>query len=55
MIEKKYKIEDIGAKKFVISKFLKYIMVDSKIIVNQVEELQVLIHELHAEGCFIIE
>ncbi|KAH7538316.1 hypothetical protein FEM48_Zijuj03G0186700 [Ziziphus jujuba var. spinosa] len=38
MLEKKYKTEDVGAKKFVIGKFLKFIMVDSKTVVKQVEE-----------------
>ena len=50
-LEKKYKIEDASAKKFVIAKFLKYIMVDTKTVMKQVEELQILIHELHLEGC----
>ena len=55
MLEKKYKTEDAGAKKFVIGKFLKYNMDDTKTVIKQVEEIQVLIHELHAEGCAISE
>ena len=55
MLEKKYKTEDAGAKKFVIGKFLKYNMVDTKIVIKQVEEIQVLIHELHADACAISE
>ena len=55
MLEKKYKTEDDGAKKFVIGKFLKYNMADTKTVIKQVEEIQVLIHELHAEGCAISE
>ena len=55
MLEKKYKTEDAGAKKFVIGKFLKYNMVDTKTVIKQVEEIQVLIHELHAEACAISE
>ena len=54
-LRKKYKTEDAGATKFVIGKFLKYIMVDTKTVMKQVEELQVLIHELHLEGCSINE
>ena len=54
-LEKKYKTEDASAKKFVIGKFIKYIMVDTKTVMKQVEELQVLIHELHLEGCSINE
>ena len=55
MLEKNYKTEDAGAKKFVIGKFLKYNMADTKTVIKQVEEIQVLIHELHAEGCAISE
>ncbi|XP_016651037.1 PREDICTED: uncharacterized protein LOC107881548 [Prunus mume] len=55
LLEKKYKTEDAGAKKFVIGKFLKYAMVDSKTVIKQVEELQILIHDLLAEGCSINE
>ena len=55
MLEKKYKTEDDGAKKFVIGKFLEYNMVDTKTVIKQVKEIQVLIHELHAEACAISE
>ena len=55
MLEKKYKTEDARAKNLVIGKFLKYNMVDTKTVIKQVEEIQVLIHELHAEGCAISE
>ncbi|XP_070681189.1 uncharacterized protein [Malus domestica] len=52
-LEKKYKIDDAGSKKFVIGKFLKYTMVDSKSVVSQVKEIQK--YELHSEGCEISE
>ena len=35
-LDRKYKIEDVGAKKFVIGCFLNYKMVDSKTVVSQV-------------------
>ena len=38
-----------------IGKFLKYNMVDTKTVIKQVEEIQVLIHEFHAEACAISE
>ncbi|VVA26471.1 PREDICTED: UBN2_2 domain-containing [Prunus dulcis] len=38
-LEKKYKTEDAGSKNFVVGKFLDFKMVDSKPIVNQVEDL----------------
>ena len=35
-VDKKYKIEDTGTKKFIIGRFLEYKMVDSKTVINQV-------------------
>ena len=49
-LEKKYKTEDVGMKKFIVAKFLDYKMIDSKTVVTQVQELQVIIHDLLAEG-----
>ena len=49
-LEKKYKTEDAGMKKFIVAKFLDYKMIDSKTVVTQVQELQVVIHDLLAEG-----
>ena len=37
-LDKKYKTEDAGAKKFVVGRFLDYKMVDSKTVVSQVQE-----------------
>ena len=48
----KYKTEDVGAKKLFMGHFLNYKMVDSKTVVNQVQELQVILHEIHVEGNF---
>ncbi|XP_070053166.1 uncharacterized protein [Nicotiana tomentosiformis] len=49
-LEKKYKTENAGLKKFIAAKYLDYKMVDSKSIIIQVQELQVIIHDLLAEG-----
>ncbi|CAL2228229.1 unnamed protein product [Prunus armeniaca] len=54
-LEKKYKTEDAGSKKFVIGRFLDFKMVDSKHVVKQVEDLQKIIHEILAEGMKINE
>uniref|UniRef100_A0A1S4BS89 Retrovirus-related Pol polyprotein from transposon TNT 1-94-like beta-barrel domain-containing protein n=1 Tax=Nicotiana tabacum TaxID=4097 RepID=A0A1S4BS89_TOBAC len=54
-LEKKYKTEDGGSKKFVAAKFLDYKMVDSKPVITQVQELQVIIHDLLTEGLVINE
>jgi len=42
-------------KKFIAAKFLDYKMVDSKSVITQVQELQVIIHDLLAEGLAINE
>ncbi|XP_057463836.1 uncharacterized protein LOC130753677 [Actinidia eriantha] len=54
-LDKKYKIEDAGIKKFVVGKFFEFLMVDSKTIISQVQELQVLLHEIHVEGMSLSE
>jgi len=53
-LEKKYKIEDVGLKKFVGAKFLDYKMVDSRLVITQVQELQVVIHNLLVEGIICV-
>ncbi|KAL8132042.1 hypothetical protein AgCh_007799 [Apium graveolens] len=54
-LEHKYKTEDAGAKKWIVGRFLDYKMADSKTVVSQVQELQVIIHDIHAEGMVISE
>ena len=51
----KYKTEDAGAKKFIVSRFLDFKMVSSKTVASQVQELQVIIHEIHAKGMVLGE
>ncbi|KAL0322321.1 UNVERIFIED_CONTAM: hypothetical protein Scaly_2528500 [Sesamum calycinum] len=46
-LEKKYKTEDAGLKKFIVGKFLDFKMVDLKTVMNQVQEFQMI---LQAEG-----
>ena len=38
-----------------MSRFLDYKMVDFKTMVSQVKELQVILHEIHAEGMMLRE
>nr|GEV74861.1 hypothetical protein [Tanacetum cinerariifolium] len=54
-LECKYKTEDVGTEKFVVARFLDYKMVDSKNVISQVQDLQVLIHDIHAEGMTLSE
>ncbi|GJY86854.1 retrovirus-related pol polyprotein from transposon TNT 1-94 [Tanacetum coccineum] len=53
--ERKYKTEDAGTKKFVVARFLDYKMDDSKTMKTQVQDLQVLLHDIHAEGMTLSE
>ncbi|KAK4397882.1 hypothetical protein Sango_1263700 [Sesamum angolense] len=55
LLEKKYKTEDAGLKKFIVGKFLEFKMVDSKTVMNQVQEFQMILHDLHAEGMKLSE
>ncbi|CAA7017273.1 unnamed protein product [Microthlaspi erraticum] len=54
-LEKKYKSEDAGCQKYATAKFLNFKMVDSKPIMEQVEALQLITHEIAAEGMSICE
>ena len=51
-LDKKYKTEDAGLKKFVVGKFLDYKILDSKPVISQVQDLQVILHDIHVEGMF---
>ena len=52
-LDRKYKTKDAEAKKFIVDRFLDYRMVDSKTVVSQVQELQVILHEIHVEGMML--
>nr|GEV65823.1 hypothetical protein [Tanacetum cinerariifolium] len=45
-----FKTEDAGTKKFVVAHFVDYKKVDTKNVITQVQDLQVLLHDIHAEG-----
>ncbi|KAJ8558059.1 hypothetical protein K7X08_004825 [Anisodus acutangulus] len=49
-LQKKYNAQDAGTKKFIVGKFLKFQMVDSKTVMSQVHEFQMIIHHLNLEG-----
>ncbi|XP_076923895.1 uncharacterized protein LOC143586178 [Bidens hawaiensis] len=54
-LDKKYKTEDAGTKKFVVARFLDYKMADSKTVISQVQELQVILHDIFTEGMTLSE
>ncbi|XP_020250304.1 uncharacterized protein LOC109827700 [Asparagus officinalis] len=54
-LDKKYRTEDAGTKKFIMRQFLEYKMVDVKAMINQVQEIQLIIHKIEAEGMTLSE
>ncbi|KAH1046866.1 hypothetical protein J1N35_037650 [Gossypium stocksii] len=54
-LDHKYKAEDVGTKNFLVAKFLNFVKIDSKLVVNQVQELQLIIHRILAKGIIIRE
>lgn len=54
-LDHNYRIEYAGAKICIVGRFLDYKMVDSKNVISQVQELQAIIHEIHAKGMVISE
>ncbi|GJS01455.1 retrovirus-related pol polyprotein from transposon TNT 1-94 [Tanacetum coccineum] len=54
-LERKYKTEDAGTKKLMVAQFLDYKMVDSKNVISQVQDLHVLLYDIHTEGMTLSE
>ena len=54
-LDKKYKTEDAELKKFIAGKFRDFKMVDARTVLSQVQELQVVVHDIHAEGMTLSE
>ncbi|KAK2997885.1 hypothetical protein RJ639_026108, partial [Escallonia herrerae] len=49
-LDSKYKMEDAGNKKFLISKLFDFRMVDSKSVITQIHELQMIMNLIISEG-----
>ncbi|KAK3006049.1 hypothetical protein RJ639_017339 [Escallonia herrerae] len=54
-LERKYKTEDAGSKKFVVGKFLDFKMADSKTVISQVQEFQLILHDILVKGMVLGE
>ena len=54
-LEHKYKTHDAGTKKFVVGRFLDFKMVDGKSVDEQVQEFEVILHEIIAEAMTLSE
>lgn len=49
-LQKKYDTEEAGSKKFAVSRYLRFIMVDDKLVTDQSHELQLIAHDIISEG-----
>ena len=54
-LDRKYKIEDGGTKKFVVGRFLDYKIVDYKTVMSQVQELQIILSKILVKGMMLSE
>ena len=54
-LDHKYKPEDVGAKKLLVGQFLNLKMVDSKTVISQVQDFQLIIHGIQRERIVISE
>ncbi|XP_077222219.1 uncharacterized protein LOC143856067 [Tasmannia lanceolata] len=54
-LQKKYDTEETRSKKYAISKYFRYYMVDEKTVISQTHELQKLVHDILAKGMTISE
>jgi hypothetical protein len=54
-LNKKYKAKDDTWKKFIVIKFLDFKMVNSRTVMNQVQEFQLILYEIYVEGMSLHE
>ncbi|XP_077251868.1 uncharacterized protein LOC143891109 [Tasmannia lanceolata] len=54
-LQKKYDTEEAGSKKYAVSKYFRFYMVDERTVISQTHELQKLVNDILAEGMVISE
>lgn len=53
--DQNYNIDDARVKKFIAGHFLDYQMMNFKIVISQVDELQVILHDIHIGDMILSE
>ncbi|CAM8934624.1 unnamed protein product [Rhodiola kirilowii] len=48
-LDRKYRTENAGSRKYIVGRFLEFQMVDSKTVNSQVQDLQLIMHEMDSE------
>ncbi|CAM8907689.1 unnamed protein product [Rhodiola kirilowii] len=54
-LARKYQTENAGSKNYIVGRFLEFQMVDSKTVTSQVQDMQLIMHEMNAEGMKVNE
>ncbi|CAM8926303.1 unnamed protein product [Rhodiola kirilowii] len=54
-LDRKYRNENAGSRKYTVGRFLEFQMVDSKTVNSQVQDLQLIMHEMDSEGIKVNE
>ncbi|KAL3644355.1 hypothetical protein CASFOL_012287 [Castilleja foliolosa] len=52
-LDKKYSLDEAGTKKQVTSRYMHYAMTDSRPVMDQVQDFQMIVHDVHAEEFLI--
>jgi hypothetical protein len=50
VLNKKYEAKDVGMMKLIVNKFLNFKMVNSRTVMSQVQEFQLISYDIHVEG-----
>lgn len=55
ILDKKFKVEIAGMKRFIVNKILDFKIIDSKIVMGQVQVFQRTLRDIYAKDVFISE
>lgn len=54
-LDKKYKIKDVNTKKFILYIILDFKIIDSRIVIKQILEFQLILHGIHIKSMYLGE